>query len=322
MSEELIVGPAFYVKENFMKSIVKWLIAIVVVISLGGVGWLAYQQHLSHPQITRPQRVEKKHVKLVALGDSLTHGQGDKKKAGGYVSIIKRKIEHHYHKTTVTTVNYGVSGDRSDQILDRLNSQKQLRTDLRSADVITMTVGGNDLMQTLERDVMMQSSSSVQKSVDRAQVTYQQKLTKLFDAVRKENPTAPIFVMSIYNPFYTYFPDVEAINNSISQWNKATASTMKKYHHMYFVDINHLMSYGQYTTKEQRQQLINREQAVNHGKVSQSRALNIMSDKDHNLNDLISTDDNFHPNHRGYEQIANQLFKSMKRHDSWEFTKE
>lgn len=305
-----------------MKPFFKWLVAIIALLAIGGIGWFSYQQHSTHQQITRPQRVEKKNVKLVALGDSLTHGQGDEKKKGGYVSIIKHKIEHRYQKTNVTTVNYGVSGDRSDQILDRLNSQKQLRADLRSADVITMTVGGNDLMQTLERDVLMQSTSSVQKSVDQAQVTYQQKLTKLFNAVRKENPHAPIFVMSIYNPFYTYFPDVAAINNAIVQWNQATASTMKNYHHMYFVDINHLMSYGQYTTKAQREQLVQREQAVNHGKVSQARALNIMSNKDHNLNDLISTDDNFHPNHRGYEEIASRLFKSMERHDSWEFTKE
>lgn len=305
-----------------MKPVLKWLLALIALFAIGGIGWFSYQQHFIPQQITRPQRVEKRHVKLVALGDSLTHGQGDEQKKGGYVSIIKQRIERHYRKTTVTTVNYGVSGDRSDQILDRLNSQKQLRADLRSADVITMTVGGNDLMQTLERDVLMQSTSSVQKSIDQAQVTYQQKLTKLFNAVRKENPRAPIFVMSIYNPFYTYFPDVEVINNAIVQWNDATKSTMKNYHQMYFVDINHLMSYGQYTTKAQRKQLIQREQAVNHGKVSQSRALNIMSDKDHNLNDLISTDDNFHPNHRGYEQIAKRLFKSMEHHDGWEFTKE
>ncbi len=305
-----------------MKPGFKWLIAMIALLAIGGIGWFSYQQHFIHHSITSPQRVEKKNVKLVALGDSLTHGQGDEQKQGGYVSIIKQKIEHRYHKTTVTTVNYGVSGDRSDQILDRLDSQKQLRADLHSADVVTMTVGGNDLMQTLERDVLMQSTSSVQKSIDQAQVTYQQKLAKLFNAVRKENPHAPIFVMSIYNPFYTYFPDVAVINNAVVQWNQATASTMKNYHHMYFVDINHLMSYGQYTTKAQREQLVQREQAVNHGKVSQSRALSIMSNKDHNLNNLISTDDNFHPNHRGYEQIANRLFKSMERHDDWEFTKE
>lgn len=305
-----------------MKPIVKWFISILAVLALGGIGWFGYHQFKAPQQVARPQRVEKKHVKLVALGDSLTYGQGDEEKKGGYVGIIKHKIEHRYQKTTVTTVNYGESGDRSDQILSRLNSQKQIRADLRSADVITMIVGGNDLMQTLERDVLMQSSSSVQNSVDKAKVTYQQKLTQLFDAVRKENPNAPIFVMSIYNPVYTYFPDVEAINNSIAQWNQATASTINKYHRMYFVDINHLMSYGQYTTKEQRQQLVQREQSVNHGKVSQSRALSIMSSKDHNLNDLISTDDNFHPNHRGYQRMAGRLFKSMEHHDSWEYMKE
>lgn len=307
-----------------MKKSYQWLTIVLIFVVLLGGGFSAYH-YFQHHQTTvsqQPRYVQKKHVKLVALGDSLTHGQGDEKKQGGYVGIIKDKIERHYHHTTVTTVNYGVSGDRSDQILARLNSQKAIRHDLRSADVITMTVGGNDLMQTLEKNVLSSSQSQVQKQVNAAQKVYQKKLTKLFNAVRKENPHAQIFVMSIYNPVYTYFPDVSAINNSISQWNKATQATMKNYHRMYFVDINHVMSYGQYTSANQRQQLVQQEDQANHGKISQTRILKVMNDNNHNLNKYISTEDNFHPNHLGYEHIASHLFTQMKKHNGWEYVKE
>ncbi|MGN1280036.1 MAG: SGNH/GDSL hydrolase family protein [Limosilactobacillus sp.] len=305
----------------------KWLVTILVVIVALGVGWGWNQlstgrsgAQTKQAQVHQPRYVERKHVKLVALGDSLTHGQGDETNNGGYVGIIKQKIEHRYHKTAVTTVNYGVSGDRSDQILARLNSQKKLRQDLRQADVITMTVGGNDLMQKLEADAM-DSPAQIKSDVKAASSTYRQKLHRLFTAVRKQNPHAPIFVMSIYNPFYTYFPNVTTISDAVGYWNKTTRQVMGQYSRMYFVDIDHLMSYGQYRTKAERQQLVTAENKSNHGKVNQTRVIKVMDDKDKNLNRYISTDDNFHPNHTGYEHIAQQLFKAMVHHHGWEYVK-
>lgn len=300
----------------------KWwlLIAIVILVVAGGAWYFTKQPTTVTHQQAQPQYVQKKTVRLVAVGDSLTYGQGDEKRNGGYVGIIKKKIEHRYHKTNVETKNYGVSGDRSDQILARLNSQSDMRKDLRQADVITMTVGGNDLMQNLEKDIM-NSPKTVDKDVDKAQQTYIKSLNQLLTAVRKQNPRAPIFIMSIYNPVYTYFPDVSTITDSINKWNDTTQSVMKGYHRMYFVNINHLMSWGQYKTATQRQQLVQKEEQANQGKVTQGRVLNIMKNKDHNLNEYISTEDNFHPNHRGYEQMANRLFKVMKQHNSWEYVK-
>ncbi len=307
-----------------MKKWTKWLLLSLLAILIIGGGWYTVNHFTNltsnSSKVVTPKYVEKKNVKLVALGDSLTHGQGDEANNGGYVGVIKEKIEHRYHQTKVTTVNYGVTGDRSDQILDRLNQQSQLRSDLRSADVITMTVGGNDLMQILEKNVMG-SERQITSSVESGEKTYQQKLIKLFDAVRKENPKALIFVMSIYNPFSTYFPDVTIINKSINQWNQTTQDTMNNYKSMYFVNINKLMSYGQYQTKSQQQQLVKEEEKANQGQVSQKRVIEIMNHKDKNLNKYISTEDNFHPNHTGYVKIADQLFKVMQKHDSWEFTR-
>lgn len=307
-----------------MKKWTKWLLLSLLAIMIIGGGWYTVNHFTNltsnSSKVVTPKYVEKKNVKLVALGDSLTHGQGDESNNGGYVGVIKEKIEHRYHQTKVTTVNYGVTGDRSDQILDRLNQQSQLRSDLQSADVITMTVGGNDLMQILEKNVMG-SERQVTSSVESGEKTYQKKLIKLFDTVRKENPKAPIFVMSIYNPFYIYFPDVTIINKSINQWNQTTQDTMNNYKSMYFVNINKLMSYGQYQTKSQQQQLVKEEEKANQGQVSQKRVIEIMNHKDKNLNKYISTEDNFHPNHTGYVKIADQLFKVMQKHDSWEFTR-
>ena len=195
-----------------------------------------------------------------------------------------------------------------------------MRRDLRQANVITMTVGGNDLMQQLEANATA-SPRQVKNGVKSASHVYQGKLRKLFTAVRRQNPHAPIFVMSIYNPFYTYFPNVTTISDAISYWNQTTQQVMKRYPQMYFVDIDHLMSYGQYKTKASRAKLAAAENKANKGRANQQETIRVMNNRDRNLNAYISTDDNFHPNHTGYEHIAQQLFKVMKHHHNWEYVK-
>lgn len=288
---------------------------------IGGGYFLSQSSHrLGGVNNSQPKRVVKKEVHLVALGDSLTYGQGDEKGDGGYVGLIKPRLQKKFHNK-VTTVNYGVSGDRSDQILKRVNQQSTIRKDLKNADVIVMTVGGNDLMQSLQKDLTTNSSKTLNQDINQAGNVYQTKLKQLFGTIRKQNSSAPIFVMSIYNPVYTYFPQVDTINNSIGKWNQITSKTLKGYGPAYFVDINHLMSYGQYQTASQRQKLVKASERANSGQASQKELLTIMSQRNKNLNDYISTDDNFHPNHLGYRQMTQRLFKTMVKHDSFEYQK-
>lgn len=306
-----------------MKHTRKWLFIIVLIVMIIGGGYFYMNESGSHQLRTatsRPPRVKKKTVHLVALGDSLTYGQGDEKDNGGYVGQIQPKLENHFHNK-VTTVNYGVSGDRSDQILRRLNNQSAIRDDLKNADVIVMTVGGNDLMQTLQQDVLSNSTSGVNNDVDKAGVTYTNKLHKLFSAVRTQNKKAPIFVFSIYNPVYTYFPQVDVINNSIANWNRITKKVVAGEEPAYFVDINHLMSYGQYKTSDERQKLVNQSKKDNQDSVSQRQVIQIMNHKNNNLNEYITTEDNFHPNNLGYRKMTDKLYQSMLKHDNFEYKK-
>lgn len=306
-----------------MKKVAKWLSLIIIIVIIIIGGWYGLQKSgilQSGNSTKRSTRVVKKKIHLVAVGDSLTYGQGDQKHNNGYVGLIKPKLEKKYHNQ-VTTVDYGVSGDRSDQILKRINEQSAIRKDLRNADVIVMTVGGNDLMQTLQKDLTVNSSSRFDRDISQAGSTYQTKLKQLFSAVRKQNKRAPIFVFSIYNPVYTYFPQVDSINSSISKWNQLTKATLNGYRPAYFVDINHLMSYGQYRTAAQRRKLIQDSEKTNSKNVSQKQIISIMNHGNQNLNKYISTDDNFHPNHLGYEHMTDQLFRVMQKHDQFEYEK-
>lgn len=300
------------------KKVWRWLLLIVALIAIGGgAAWyLRGEPSLFANQ--EQQRILKKKILLVALGDSLTHGQGDEKKQGGYVGQIKTRLEDKYGNQ-VTTENFGVTGDRSDQIKARLDSQREIQTGLKSADVIVMTVGGNDLMQTLEKAAFSTSSVTVEKDVNAAGKLYQTKLTALFKDVRKYNPNAQLFVFSIYNPFYTYFPNVTVISKSVAKWNQLTKRLVAKYQPATFVDINHTLSYGQYTTQAARQQLVSQAKKSNNDQITQAAVLAIMNNKDHNLNNYISTSDNFHPNHLGYTKMTEKLFDAMVKNNNFEY---
>lgn len=151
-----------------------------------GFGKIGYRQG------SKFQKVPKQDISLVGLGDSLTHGVGDPENNGGYVHMIKQKLNKE-HNVSVTTKNFGKTGDRSDQIEKRVETSKNIQDSLKDADVITMTVGGNDLMQVMQNNFMALAANKLDKVMPKEEEKYDAKLSSLFTAVRKYNSKAPIF---------------------------------------------------------------------------------------------------------------------------------
>lgn len=81
-------------------------------------------------------------LRLVALGDSLVYGYGDRE-GGGWVERLRRQwmaADSH------VLYNLGVRGDRVEQIRQRLTDEFQRRGELRDRqpDGLILSVGGND----------------------------------------------------------------------------------------------------------------------------------------------------------------------------------
>ncbi|MFC6181958.1 SGNH/GDSL hydrolase family protein [Lactiplantibacillus daowaiensis] len=300
-------------------------VVVIVAIIAGGVYWGL--NHVLHPSTTSRETTSSKttstakktahksKVSLVAVGDSLTEGVGDEAE-GGYVGQIKDLLTKKQN-LKVTTTNAGKSGDRSDQILARINKSKALQRKIAAADVLTVTVGGNDLLQTLEGAITSNNTAKNNSTVAKAQTTYAAKLTKLFDKLRQLNPKASLFVFSIYNPIFVNFPNVTAITKYVSQWNDQTQTTLSHYQRAYFMDINTVMSHGQYKTAAQIAKLKKESDSTsltNLTNTSQITAAVAAKSKD---NDLISNSDNFHPNKRGYHIFSHKLYQTMMAHDNW-----
>ncbi|PWG00813.1 SGNH/GDSL hydrolase family protein [Levilactobacillus bambusae] len=280
-----------------------------------------------HPGRTTNQvtsKTEPTHVQaatLTALGDSLTYGTGDPTNAGGYVSRIKTK-EQKAHQIKLTTHNEGKAGDRSDQIDTRLLQTPSIQKNVRTANVITLTVGGNDLLQTLMAHSSMSADSDVTQTIAKNRQQYQTRLTKLMRDIRHYNPNAPIFVFSIYNPLYVYFANVSAISTAVSEWNSTTQAVLNQQSNTHFVSIDRQLSHGQYQTTSEQQKLVAQDKRENSGTVNLSE-VEAAAQKNQNTerNTYLSTTDHFHPNSKGYDVMANQLFQAMSKHDAWSIKK-
>ena len=264
---------------------------------------------------TKQTTPHKKSIKLVAVGDSLTEGVGDESE-GGYVGQIKQTLTKK-QSLKVTTTNAGKSGDRSDQILARINKSQTLQKQIAAADVITVTVGGNDLLQTLEGSITSNNTAKNNSTVAKAQTAYATKLTQLFNKLQSLNKSASVFVFSIYNPIYVNFPNVTSITHYISQWNDQTQTTVSHYDHTYFMDINETMSHGQYKTAAQIRRLKKAASDTTLTNLTSATAITSALQTKSKTNDLISTAANFHPNQKGYRVFPHKLYQTMMATAAW-----
>lgn len=265
-------------------------------------------------KINQSEKKRKKtQVKLVALGDSLTQGVGDTTQNGGYVYLVKQVLEKRLDATVVTE-NYGKAGDRSDQIMKRLQQQETQQNALKKANVITMTVGGNDLMQTLQKNFNSLSSNQLASFMPTAQRTYSHKLDELLRTIRSYNSHAPIFLYTVYNPFYVYFPALTQLQKYTEQWNMIAQQKTAKNKNVYVVNVEKRLSEGQYydhgsTLKETT--------VTDYNNLSGQKLSKILSNQKEK-NNYLSPADHFHPNLKGYKYMAAKLYQVMIKHkEKW-----
>lgn len=247
--------------------------------------------HLTLPKsdarLTREEFVSQQvqGLHLVALGDSLTEGVGDPTGQGGFVPLLAKDLQLHYGYQ-VTSANYGVAGNTSKQILKRMTEDQRLIKSLKEADVLTLTVGGNDILAVIRKQFSTLSVASFQKEI----APYQSRLIKLIDEARKHNPDLPIYVLGVYNPFYLNFPELTDMQLVIDQWNQASQETLEAYEGVHFVPINDLLYKG----------------VDGQGEVQEGTGQVV--------NDALFDEDNFHPNLTGYRLMANAVMEVM--HDT------
>ena len=272
--------------KNFIRTFAGLLLAILLIL---GLFLLAF------PKAGDRFRTEKKvsalsvkHVSYAALGDSLTEGVGDATGQGGFVPLFAKEIENSTGGS-VSSQNFGKAGDTSTQIYNRMMKSKKITDGLKKANIITITIGGNDVLKVI-RDNVTILSSMTEKDFVKPEELYQARVKKLLDKIREDNPQAQIYVLGIYNPFYLNFPDLTVMQNVIDSWNTATAGVVSQEKNTYFIPINNLLYKGS----------------------GDKQAVEADSSTSAVANNLLYTEDHFHPNNIGYQIMADAVFASYK----------
>ncbi|HDR7781096.1 MULTISPECIES: SGNH/GDSL hydrolase family protein [Bacillus] len=149
-------------------------------------------------------------LQIVSLGDSLTRGVGDKEGIG-YIGRMKEDLQKDY-KQKVALTNLAVSGAKMPDLLKQIESSGA-QYSIKQADVIVLTIGGNDLFPGWE------SLGKIDLETYRPDTaTFQNEAKKIIEEIRKLNTGSPIFWLGLYNPFEDV-EDLKGSSNIVVDWN-------------------------------------------------------------------------------------------------------
>ncbi|SDQ11574.1 SGNH/GDSL hydrolase family protein [Virgibacillus salinus] len=206
-----------------------------------------------------------KEAHVAAIGDSLTQGVGDKVVDGGYIGILDNTINKD--NQLVTFENYGKRGNRSSQLLKRLE-QPEIAQSVKEADIVLITIGANDIMQVVKENF----SDLTIKDFSQERIAYKERLKIIFERIKDLNSDADIYLLGFYNPFEKYFKDLEELGMIVENWNNTGKNVTEQYENATFIPT-----------------------------------VDLFEDTDKNL----IADDNFHPNHLGYQRIAKRVLEHI-----------
>ncbi len=206
--------------------------ALFTLLWLIGLGWTMDEYYAAKPDKlkqapTTANKVEnKKGLTVVAIGDSLTRGTGDET-GKGYTGDLLDEIKKRTNKPA-TLLNLGINGQRSDQLRQQVQ-QKEVQRQIASADILLITIGGNDLFRS-GQGLLDYNTGTIAATEKK----YLDNLSVIFQKIRQLNTGANVFVIGLYNPFIE-LKEGKAMSKIVRRWNYDTAELSANYPKIIFV---------------------------------------------------------------------------------------
>jgi len=155
---------------------------------------------------------------LLVLGDSLARGTGDETGRGFALDVLDAMKK----RGAAEIANLSVNGAESPELKDLVASANVLSL-AASADVIVVSIGGNDLSHAVPRGP--EPSVRAVEDVTTARARYAENLRAVVGALRRVNATAPILLLGLYDPFNQGGPGARLGASVILRWNDVIAET-------------------------------------------------------------------------------------------------
>ena len=200
---------------------------------------------------------------VLVLGDSLSHGTGDPT-GRGYAADAAASLER---RGPVETVNLAVAGAESSD-LRQLVESSNVRSLAASANLILLSIGGNDLSHSVSG---AGAPAEALSEVSAARTRLAENLRAILTALRAANPSAPIRVLGLYQPFTGSGGEARIGESVVLAWTTLIAETALGYANVTAVPVFDLFA---------------------------------------GRSDRLATD-RFHPNRDGYRAIADRVIQTL-----------
>lgn len=202
---------------------------------------------------------------VTAIGDSLTQGVGATNEQGGYVGILDRSINKE--EDLVAFDNLGIRGNRSDQLLSRLEDPEVVDS-IHQSDIVLITIGANDIMQVVKENF----TNLKMEDFDEARGSYEDRLRQIFSKIHDISPKSQIYLLGFYDPFSKYFQEIKELSVIVEEWNGTSRKVTEELDNTMYIPTTDLFEGSEA--------------------------------------DLFS-EDNFHPNDKGYKRIAKRVLEYL-----------
>ncbi|MNJ53978.1 Spore germination lipase LipC [compost metagenome] len=207
-------------------------------------------------------------LNVTAIGDSLAKGTGDDSGKG----FARRVVELFKEQGTESKLvnNLGINGLTTDGLITLLD-EKGVQYSLEQANIIVLSIGGNDLFdgaQNLQSGGQLPTELELEQSVTQASERFKVIVDKLVEI----NPEAQLVYISLYNPLSDLPVMREIGNKAVARWNNIVSDILSGRETVHTVPTYDLF------TKNSEKYL---------------------------------TSDHFHPNGAGYQIIAERIMQGV-----------
>lgn len=176
-----------------------------------------------------------KQLQYLALGDSLTAGVGDEYSKDGFVGRLADSLVAWPSISDVEVDNRGKRGRRSDQLL-KLVEKGHYDEELQKAQLISVTMGGNDVMKIVKHDLFNLKRDAFDKELK----AYKKRYSKIIEGIRAKNPEVPLLLIGFYNPFSIVTNEANEFDTIITEWNKVIEDIAKKDTNACYISVEDL----------------------------------------------------------------------------------
>lgn len=164
----------------------------------------------------------------VVLGDSIAYGSG-----------LVNAQDACYGKMVADTcgfdyANHAVPGATTLELIYELNKE-DVRSDVARADIISISIGGNDFLNELSKLMYASIVKKDYKEFDKIEFGIYSNISNIIDSIRELNGDAVILLQTLYNPQFDYLK--EPYQEGVDRVNAAVYRCAKENKGVKVVDV-------------------------------------------------------------------------------------